>query len=647
MLAALKGALAELAHAVLPPDIPAVEAVDPAMNPSDPVSARKRLEGSIAKCLDGTYLLVPPVTSGLTAASKKTPFSASGDIVDSVDRSEAAVAALSVTSVIYGIITDAAGSGARAAELKTAGSPGLPIEVRTVVDPNGRLTHLAISVNGGAPVDKTPEELLTIIGESWQPWAGAPAGPPPFPVEPGVPDAATAAATALGATLVIGEGAHRAMAAASLNIIGITITSCADAAGLLGATANAPEHVRAAVVALAAVSSPPAAGDGPTLIAARAAAVKVSAAFRAVIAALSQLHQPIITAAAHLSSIGVTPLIPELGGLMADAIARSESAVPPPAPPPPPPGGGLTAVAAAAVAAALAAAGIAASPPADPLRAEAERLLGGASALASVEREAAIQQVIAQLRAAGWTPPAAPAAPPHAHGSSPPPSIAFQALRIAGSDGMAPDEVVAAIAGAFGKPATDFTAMLAKACDGPEPSAFFAGDAALSAAKAATYFDIVVGDRTFEARPRDWREAGARLDGIITARPVAPTPHSGGHGAAGGQQQGAAKRSASGTTAVNKATAKTASVGEAKYRISASSHTVSPLADQAVIDAELAAEKLDDPIAELARMRSTAYGAAAVPYVMSDGTVSGNMPSTGTSTTGECPRPRTPTPPLP
>ena len=171
MIQSLRDAVAGLAQTVLPKGTPAVEAI-PAAIQFDNLATRERLQGSIVRCEDGSFLTVPTAASSLGASSKKISLSPTGRATDAKDLSEAQVSAIDIKEVTYGVMTDEAGEGAAASAVRVA---GLKAVIRAVVATN--LTEVAITVEGMAPADKPADQLDSIALLTWLPWKGAPRAP--------------------------------------------------------------------------------------------------------------------------------------------------------------------------------------------------------------------------------------------------------------------------------------------------------------------------------------------------------------------------------------------------------------------------------------------------------------------------------------
>ena len=639
MIQSLRDAVAGLAQTVLPKGTPAVEAV-PAAIQFDNVATRERLQGSIVRCTDGSFLTVPTAASSLGASSKKISLSPTGRAADAKDLSEGQVSAIDIKEVIYGVMTDETGEGAAASAVRVA---GLTAVIRAVVAAN--LTEVAITVEGMPPTDKPADQLDSIALLTWLPWKGAPRAPPPIPPAVGVPLIPAAATTAIGASAFLGEQPALAMRTAQLGLIGLTIGDCANAAQLACGIAETPSLIDAVTVALAISATPTVGAEGPTVTAARAATPPLAAIIQRVIDHLAQsgAQAEVATALAHYSTVmGSLASTQATGTFIAQSIAAADvraataasatataataaaaaaaaalvtgATVTPP--------GTLSAAAAAAVALALGGAA-----PSNPARIEATRRLS-ASALPPAEMEAAVAALAAALAANGFsatTPPST--APiidqPTVPAISPAPTLA--ALRPAGADSLSPAEVVAAIATVFGKAPIDLTNMLAVAVGRTASDAFFGADADYEAQRAATDFDAILNNRRFEARPTGWPEAARRLRELVDTRGAAPPPPTTANGV---QHRGDGSRE--GTSKVLTATtATTAAVGDCKYSTSVSALACDHLTRSSVVAAEACAQHEPDAIAELARLRMTAYGLSAMPYTLSDGIVTGSMPEKG------------------
>lgn len=626
MIAALRSAVAGAAATVLPPGIPERAAVPPGWVAAEAVQSRERLAGSIVKLTGGTaFQAFDPATSTLSAQSKKLALSATGDLTVVKELNEAAVGALGIESVIYGILTTDSAAGSEAASLSAA---GLPAEVRTV-PATGGLQEVQLRVGGGAPQTMSINDMVKAIGREWCAWEGVASGPPPIPAAPGIPDESAAQGTALAAGQIFGEGPARAMRIASLGVMGLTISTCGEATELLCAVGGNPGDGRAMAVAMAADTPGVAAGEGATLTAAREAVALVATAAQAAIDGMDPAaHAHVGQAAGQLRALGVTVGITQMGGLMAQALglrAVTPAPPPPPAVPPagPPPSGGGAGGVAAAVAAAL---GGAAE---DGAASEARRRMAvhGAS-LTAEQLEQAVAQVASSLRASGFAGSSGRVAPePEAAGGRAASAAApmLGCLRIAGAEGLTNAAVLDQLAGVLGGTAEGLAAMLTRTVGKPAIDAFFAGDAGHAADTAAQHFHEVMGAATFVQAPATWLDAAHRLRDLVTAYP-GPAP-AGGSPAADGAGAGAIGQARPG--AMEDAVKVAVKAASASAKHSVSNIVIGGLTGSMVTQAEVAASPMECPIAEVARVRGTSYGELALPLIYSDGTVSGAMPAKG------------------
>ena len=141
---------------VLPPGIPERAAVPPGWVAAEAIQSRERLAGSIVRMTGGTFQAFDPTTSQLSANSKKLALSATGDLAVVKELNEAAVVALGIESVIYGILTTDSAAGSEAASLSAA---GLPAEVRTV-PATGGLQEVQLCVGGGAAQTMSINDIM-------------------------------------------------------------------------------------------------------------------------------------------------------------------------------------------------------------------------------------------------------------------------------------------------------------------------------------------------------------------------------------------------------------------------------------------------------------------------------------------------------
>ena len=606
----LERAATALASAILDPSTPKVPAVPAAVTGNDIANARERLRGAIGRNTAGpTFFLFPDVPSTLGATSKKLHVSEGGDPAAGSDRTEAQMGALNIDSVVYNLcMGDAAGSSA--AGLTLAGDPSQAVTLRPIAA--SPFVGIRASIGAGAPQDISIDQAVALVGKEWLPWAGADEQPPPIAAQVGIPLVAAALATAIDPAVIYGPtGPSHVMRAAALGVITTAWTQCDHVADFVAGLVNR-DIARPLVVALAALGVPPAAGEGSMLTAVRAAAPTFFSALADAIDSLPPLHAEIIAANDRVTNLHMVVGHYQAGRHAGQALERAERAAPPPPPPAPIPPPGVDPVA-AAIAAALGAA-----PPADPLETEARKRLAG-SGLSPLLLDQAVVGLVAALRASGWTPPA-PSAPPPPPGPTAPPPIGatFSGLRIPGSEHLSPLEVVHAIASAFGKSDAELAAAITVAAGKPPPDAFFLGDAEGLAIQAAADWDaICVGATIDPLPPSSWLEAGRRIrleaDGFRERSARARA--SGGHGAS--TEEAADKTNIPKASAKGKATA-------------ASALVIAGLTAKSVVDAEMVAVKLADPIGEALRIKQTSYGARALTYLLSDGTVTGSMPTKGT-----------------
>jgi hypothetical protein len=149
----LYDAAASLAASVIPTGTPSVPAITASATTTDPVAARERLQGALVKAAGGEYFLVPAEASTLGAGSKKIPLSATGNFADATDRSEAQLAALSISEVALNIVLGTA-STSTSPTLRVAGKPdGLPVTLAPIIEP--ALTRMRATVAGGTTTDIT------------------------------------------------------------------------------------------------------------------------------------------------------------------------------------------------------------------------------------------------------------------------------------------------------------------------------------------------------------------------------------------------------------------------------------------------------------------------------------------------------------
>ena len=250
----LYDAAASLAASVLPTGTPSVPAITASATTTDPVAARERLQGALVKAAGGEYFLVPAEASTLGAGSKKIPLSATGNFADATDRSEAQLAALSISEVALNIVLGTA-STSTSPTLRVAGKPdGLPVTLAPIIEP--ALTRMRATVAGGTTTDITVEQAIALVGASWLPWAGREELPPPVLAAADVPDLATADAAPVVAPVLFGPDAARAMRVASLQVLGMTLSSYGEVSALVAGITAAPEIRRPLAIALAAHAAP-------------------------------------------------------------------------------------------------------------------------------------------------------------------------------------------------------------------------------------------------------------------------------------------------------------------------------------------------------------------------------------------------------
>ena len=635
----LYDAAASLAASVLPTGTPSVPAITASATTTDPVAARERLQGALVKAAGGEYFLVPAEASTLGAGSKKIPLSATGNFADATDRSEAQLAALSISEVALNIVLGTA-STSTSPTLRVAGKPdGLPVTLAPIIEP--ALTRMRATVAGGTTTDITVEQAIALVGASWLPWAGREELPPPVLAAADVPDLATADAAPVVAPVLFGPDAARAMRVASLQVLGMTLSSYGEVSALVAGITAAPEIRRPLAIALAAHAAPaPAAPPSDLLKAILATAPPFVTALQSFIDAVTPRHAAVATARAELAALGVPAGIPETGRFIRQAVLLAEAAAPPPPPPPgappiAPPGPDP-------VAAAIAAAMGTATP--DPIETEATRRLAALSTgatLTAAQRAAAIAGIAAALRAHGPTPPAAsaaaasaaaafaaPAGPPLAFaapaGPPPPATVTFAPLRIAGAESLAPAEVLQEIASAYGKSPAELAAAIALAAGKPAADPFFASDAEGTAAAAAAHWATIEGSVDFLGPPTSWLEAGRRLRATADAHRERAAAAAAASAHAGRPSRPAADAADGDRTAIPKA-----SNGLRGRASAAAAAVIGPLASQSVIDAEAVADRCAEPLAEARRICATSYGPHAIGYLGSDGTVAGSMAGKG------------------
>ena len=474
MLQSLRDALGALSESVLPAGTPSVAAVPHALRTADAEGSRERLKGSIVRCTDGSFFLVPAdeVPDSCTAASKGCYVSSTGDPADAVYRTATQMNAIA-TGIGLGLLTTGASSGASAGSLSAA---GLGVVVSPVVA--AAFSDVSVSVGGGAPSVMGIDNMMLAIGRSWTPWAGADATPPPIPAVVGVPIDAAANATPVANVGFLGDTLHSAMRSASLNTVGIQVHNCGEAAtllvGLVGGAADA--DLRPISSGLAASANPAAPTDSPALSAIRASASATIAALGPLVDSLDmRAHASVAKGVTTLQSLALPVGLRQRAGLVHEALRLAALAAPqtPPLPhgapalPTTPPAG--TPPPAVAGVAGLVALAMGRSAP-DPTREEAARrlaLVPQSAALPPADREAAILAISAELAASGFAPRGLPPPALPAGGATAP--AAFAGLRIAGSEGLTSAEVLAALATAFSRPAGDLAALLCRSARRPPP----------------------------------------------------------------------------------------------------------------------------------------------------------------------------------
>ena len=103
---------------------------------SDNVGSRQGLQGAIAKDSSGpTYYFFPDVVSALGQSSRKLHLSEDGDPATASDKTEAAVNALNIDRVCYGLIKGPAGTVYQ--PLAVAGDASQSVTLQPVIGTEG------------------------------------------------------------------------------------------------------------------------------------------------------------------------------------------------------------------------------------------------------------------------------------------------------------------------------------------------------------------------------------------------------------------------------------------------------------------------------------------------------------------------------
>mgnify|MGYP006936347888 FL=1 len=636
----LREMLQGLSDSVLPHGTLPVPEVQPACRTQEMVASRLGLAGAIIKCTGDVYLAVPCEPSALTQASKKIPMSPTGDMTVIKEYSEVERQTLSISSVMYNIITPTAAGVAGAGGITIM---GLSARFRTVAAPSG-LAEFQVSINGGQWTTKAMAELATVSGKEWLPWDGRQEQPPPIPVAAGVPAYAAAKATAAAANSIVGEPPAGIMRRASLSVMGINLTSSEEVAAFLGAWGEVNELVRPVTVALATAAAAPASGDGETVKAARAAAAAVDAEAGSIIDSIgTAVQQEVIDTAATFTGRGLVAGPSERGGFLAIAmrVVASRQAAAAAIIPSAHVGGGaggaglgtggrnadipLPGGDAAAIAAAVAAA--MGDPAPDAALVEARRRIGSAGlAMAPGLLEQVIVQVAGLLRASpefsggqaavpptgGFTPAALPRQLAEA-------GLPFALIRPAGQGGdVTPAEVVAALAHASARTPRELCDMLATVAGRQASPAFFIDDPEYDAIHAAKDFDKIAEGVAYTSPEATWGGCVRRLRDIITDFSNQPLASAGKRQEEASLGDQAAKVRG---TALRKAPATAAG------RVKATAHhIISGLTQHGVHTAERTAVHFKGAIEETQRIAQTPYASKAIPFLTSDGSLIGDLP---------------------
>ena len=630
MFISFKQAASKLAATILAPDAPMVASIAPAFNPGDTVGTRDRLRGSIGRApgLVPVYYLFPDNPSGLNAGSKKLHVSTDGDPSSGADITENAFQALNIDSVIFGILRTS--GGADDLKMTVGGVAGATAVTLSPVT-SSPFTSITATVGTGAPQVITIQQAIGLVGATWLPWTGASRQPPTIPVQAGIPTLIAADATAADLDIYLGVGPARTMRDASLALVLPTPqTDCAHTASLIAGITGC-DISRPLSVALAAIKPPATPGDGPILIAARAASTPFFTSLLAAIDFIPGHHAAIIAANHNLAAHGITIGFAEAGRHIGQAMQDAEGKAPAIAPLDP---------VAAAIAAACAAI---TTPPTlpDPVVTEARRLLSGAAGLDSAQMDTAVAAITQRLRSSGFIPPPPHLPPGGIYGSSsgfvpPPPHLPpvgsyalaplpphFAGLVIPGAESLSPTQVIHSIAVAFGKTDAELTTAISTAAGKPPTDAFFTGDHDGLATQAAADWRIIISKAAhvdpdagnWSTPPSSWLEAGRRLRAAADS-------------ARDASARTKAMPSSKATDDADRTAIPKSSGSGAKGRWnSASGAIIGCLTAAPVVDAEAIATRLADPFAEARRIRDTSYGGPAITFMLSDGTVSGSMPN--------------------
>jgi hypothetical protein len=210
----LSTAYSALGATVLDPEAPPTPAVAKAFDKENMQETKERLSGALGKTAGGAFVLFGTKSAAGTTTPAKVMVTRTGG-TDYAARTHDQVQALGVEHIVYGVVVeDGTESGITIGGLAATLTP-------TDAGIGNELAQLTISIEGSDPQDMDIEDAVKVAGLKWQPWEGAPGGPPPIPAATGIIAEGAAYAADLPCASITGQGGAAPMRSAVLASLGV------------------------------------------------------------------------------------------------------------------------------------------------------------------------------------------------------------------------------------------------------------------------------------------------------------------------------------------------------------------------------------------------------------------------------------------
>jgi hypothetical protein len=315
------------AATVLSPDAPSIRAVPKVWNKDDMIATKQRLSGAVIKTTTGGYLFAPTKSMAGDTTPAKIFISRTGGATDYAAKALGELTTLGVAEVVLGVIAeDGQSAGLMCAGLETTLAP-------KDAGAGNEFTHLTITIGGGASQDVPIEEALAAVGKAWQPWEGAPGGPPPIPAAQGILSETEAGAKDMACTAITGIGPTAAIRHAVLVAMSVftattdTRVQVKEVVAFTVAMAGKQDRFRATLTAWASAAATTETGTAMQPASVILAAVEATAALTAALVQVIDLMsteevQRVTAAMDRLRQMGLSADVSHAGGYAAKELER-------------------------------------------------------------------------------------------------------------------------------------------------------------------------------------------------------------------------------------------------------------------------------------------------------------------------------------